>query len=460
MDRFSRSGANAIYIAEKLKKEGIIVYAVTQPTDASTASGSFQQNIQFIFSEYDNQLRREKTIGGMREMLLRGDWCCMAPLGYDIVKREGKRMLVINPKGKLIRKAFYWKAKEKITSEEVRKRLGTVGLKMSARKISWIFRNPFYCGLMSHNLLGGQVVKGNHERLISEDLFLEVNGLLANNPQGYRVGSDNEHYPLKRFLKCGQCGEFLRASKHNNIYYYYQCNTKGCGCSRKVEEVHKVFRSIIDGYTLNIDDDMRYLLREQMIATYNQLSEEGDQVRDNVTIELKEVNRKLDRLEERFILEEIKSDMYAKFEAKFKEERKELEQQLGRLGDKVSNLEECIDLALDFSSKLAATWDLSDCRGKQEIQDLLFPDGIYYTSKNNACRTEKVNEVFSCIARYQRVLGNGAGNTETGDDQNGRLVAPMAMESPQRSTSLGALAARTWSVQRDPMPHSKEAARL
>jgi len=35
---------------------------------------------------------------------------------------------------------------------------------------------------MAHNLLDGQVVKGNHERLISEELFLEVNGLLTNNP--------------------------------------------------------------------------------------------------------------------------------------------------------------------------------------------------------------------------------------------------------------------------------------
>jgi site-specific DNA recombinase len=49
VDRFSRSGANVIYIAEKLKKEGINVFAVSQPTDSTTASGSLQQNIRFIF---------------------------------------------------------------------------------------------------------------------------------------------------------------------------------------------------------------------------------------------------------------------------------------------------------------------------------------------------------------------------------------------------------------------------
>ena len=56
VDRFTRFGANAIYIADKLKREGITVFAVTQPTDSTTASGSLQQNIRFIFSQYDNQL--------------------------------------------------------------------------------------------------------------------------------------------------------------------------------------------------------------------------------------------------------------------------------------------------------------------------------------------------------------------------------------------------------------------
>jgi len=72
VDRFSRSGANAIYIAKQLKEQGISVHSVSQPTDATTASGSLQQNIQFIFSEYDNQLRREKCMAGVKEKLLSG----------------------------------------------------------------------------------------------------------------------------------------------------------------------------------------------------------------------------------------------------------------------------------------------------------------------------------------------------------------------------------------------------
>ena len=35
--------------------------SVSQPIDANTHSGSLQQNIQFIFSKYDNDLRKQKT---------------------------------------------------------------------------------------------------------------------------------------------------------------------------------------------------------------------------------------------------------------------------------------------------------------------------------------------------------------------------------------------------------------
>ncbi len=73
IDRFSRSGAEAISIASDLKKKGITILAVTQPADTTTSMGSFQQSIQFIFSHFDNEQRREKCIAGMREQLLKGN---------------------------------------------------------------------------------------------------------------------------------------------------------------------------------------------------------------------------------------------------------------------------------------------------------------------------------------------------------------------------------------------------
>lgn len=170
IDRFSRSGANAIYIAEQLKKEGITVFAVSQPTDTTTASGGLQQNIQFIFSEYDNQLRREKCMAGVKEKLLSGIWVSVPPIGYPIVRTGGKKSFVLNQQGKLIQKAFHWKA-EGLSIEEVKNRLAEKGLIMDSRRVSDCLKNPFYCGLIVHNALEGKVVEGIQEKAVSRELF-------------------------------------------------------------------------------------------------------------------------------------------------------------------------------------------------------------------------------------------------------------------------------------------------
>ena len=111
--------------------------------------------------------------------------------------------------------------------------------------------------------------------------------------------------------------------------------------------------------------------------------------------------------------------MFDKYAGKFRAEQRELEAELEKTGYRVSNLEQCVQNAINLSSKLATVWDLSDYKGKQELQFLLFPDGIYYNRKTEGCRTPKVNEVFSYISSLQRALGQ----KESGNP-NHRLDVP------------------------------------
>ncbi len=412
VDRFSRSGANAIYIAEQLKKQGIVVCSVTQPTDASTASGSLQQNIQFIFSEYENQQRREKCMAGVKEMLLRGEWPTAPPIGYDIIKTNGKRSIVLNKDGKLLKKAFYWKANEKVSSEEIIKRLAAQGLKISNQRMSAFFRNPFYCGLMVHTALEGQVIEGNHEKMISKEMFLEVNGLMAERKQGYQVNSEIDDVALKQFYKCQSCGRYLRGYKaYKNQKYYYKCNTKGCGCNRKAEELHRKFQNVISKYCFGVDEETMSLVREQIIVEYNRQNDQKDDTLKVIEEQLSAVDKKLERLEERYVLEEITQEMFQKFKAKFLDERAKIDEQKSKVGIRVSNLEECIDAAFRLAPKLALAWDYADYSDRHLLQFLVFPEGIYYDRKTDGCRTEKVNMALGYIAHAAMVLEeNNKGN--------------------------------------------------
>ncbi len=428
VDRFSRSGTNAMYITDQLKKQGIVVYAVTQPTDASTASGSLQQNIQFIFSEYDNQLRREKCMAGVKEKLLVGIWCTTPPMGYDIVKRDGKKEFVINKKGKLLGKGFQWKA-EGASNEEVRSRLAAHGLKLSNQRISDFLRNPFYCGLIVHNALEGRVVEGIQEKLVSREVFLRVNGILSQRHQGYSVKPENEIVPLKRFLKCADCGNYLRAYKaYKNQEYYYKCNTPGCKCNKRADSLHKTFQELIAGYTLDINEDYRQLLKTQTIATYNQLTQETCQKREGLEQQIEEIDKRIKRLRDRHAMEEIDREMYEEYKAKFLEERHAISEELAKQGNKVSNLEKCVDSIINYASKLASTWDSGGYAEKQKLQFSVFPEGILYNRKNDECRTPRVNEVFRQMTGLVRVLGEKENGNNTFDCTIPALVENTGVE--------------------------------
>jgi site-specific DNA recombinase len=407
LDRFSRTGGNAIYIAEQLEKQGIQLIAVTQPADTSTASGKLQQNIQFVFSEFDNAQRREKCVAGMRDSLLRGEWCVNVTTGYSIIRKDGVKSIVVNEQGKLIRRAFHWKA-EGMSTADIRRRLQAQGLKLYEQRLSQIFRNIFYCGLISHRLIGDRIVQGKHEAMISRELFLKVNGILSGNPQGYKTTLEHEEAPLKRFLKCDDCGRYLRAYRAwKNQKFYYRCNTPGCKCNHRSEYLHETFKDMLDDLTLPKVAGMEALLKAQMIATFNQRNKNHRDETERIRKQIAELNSKLQRLEERYIEEEIEKEMFYGYREKYRAELKNLEDVLAKTGVGVSNLEKLIEKAIDLYGKLSTVWSLGDYSTKQKLQFWVFPDGIRFNKKNGGCRTETINPVILQIAALARISSDG-----------------------------------------------------
>ncbi|QIH33527.1 recombinase family protein [Sphingobacterium sp. DR205] len=404
LERFSRND-NSIWLSSELRKLGIEIISVTQPIDTSNPSGQMQQKMLFLFGEFDNQLRKQKCRDGIKEMLLKGEWPSKPALGFDIIGKKKERRIIVNAKGKLIRQAFLWKANHGLTSEAIRERLAEKGLRISHQMLSKIFHNPFYCGLIVHNSLEGQIVEGKHEKMISQEVFLKVNGLLSQNAHGYTVNEENEHIPLKRFVLCEKCNQPLRGYlvKKKGLYYY-KCNTKHCCVNKSARDLNTQFESILSHFSLYPQSEMMELLKEQMTATFNQLTKESQEDYYLLEKEYKTLKDKIYRLEERFIEEEIDKELYQKFNAKYKVEKSELEAKLEKASNKVSNLDECIQAAIDFAVNMPSTWASSDYVTKQSIQNLIFPEGLYYSKNSDKCRTKRINFVFLYLAYSQQVI--------------------------------------------------------
>lgn len=149
-DRFSRSGTSAAFIADQLRQLGISLLAVAQPVDTSTAMGMLMQQLYFSMSHLDNHQRKERYTAGMLAMVRKGCWPGKAPMGYDLLKANGEQVIRPNKIGRLIRKAFHLKAEQGLSNTDIIKRLKAPGLSLLNQTLTKIFRNPFYCSLVTH----------------------------------------------------------------------------------------------------------------------------------------------------------------------------------------------------------------------------------------------------------------------------------------------------------------------
>lgn len=413
LERFSRND-NSIWLSSQLRKLGTEIISVTQPIDTSNPAGIMQQKMLFLFGEFDNQLRRQKCMAGVKEHLIQGEWVTAPPVGYDSVKVNKERKYVINETGLIIKKMFYWKAKERMPNIEIQKRLETLGFHFRLRRISEILSNPFYCGKMVHKALEGEIAEGKHEKLVSEAIFLQANNILAEKKLGLQTKKERPEIALKRFIRCSNCNQPMRGYIANGYDMpYYKCNTTGCKCNRNANLVNNQFAGMLEGFKLN--DAYMPLIQEQLLITFQEHNASLQENEQAIIRQLADMKAKLERLEERFIIEELTAELYQKYKAKFEAEIDEIEAQ--RAGNKIemSKLDDYIAFSLSCCVNLSKMWTSGDYTQRQELQKALFEDGIVYDRQKDECRSINDNEFIWEVAQLSKDLS-------TFDDQTKKKI--------------------------------------
>jgi hypothetical protein len=119
--------------------------------------------------------------------------------------------------------------------------------------------------------------------------------------------------------------------------------------------------------------------------------------------------KKIDKLEERFVNDEINETLYQKFREKYRLNIDQIESEYASCKNQLSNLEKAVDKCMRIALDLPSMWRNSTYIRKQRIQNLLFPEGINYSRKNDDYRTLKINLLFSVIP-YLTGLAKGKKN--------------------------------------------------
>ncbi len=292
-------------------------------------------------------------------------------------------------------------------------------MKLHKQLLTKIFANPFYCGILSHNLLNGQVLEGKHEKLIPKEIFLKVNNIRSKNST-WKHSKDFTEVPLKGFVKCGDCGtSFIGYLVKKKNLWYYRCNKNGCKCNRNTQIMHKSFLKRLD--QLTIPEKEIEPVKDEFIRFFNETEKENNDMVENLKESLKEVNRKIEAIEERFTLGEIEKDLYQKFIGKYKGEKREILEKLGNYETENLNLQKSVYLYGQLLAKLPYLWEKTDYKGKVDLQNIMFPSGLLFDRKNNDYRTEEINDV---VFHMKRIEGDTTGNIK-GDIDNFYQMSPL-----------------------------------
>ena len=93
-----------------------------------------------------------------------------------------------------------------------------------------------------------------------------------------------------------------------------------------------------------------------------------------------------------------------KFKQKYEKEINEIRSQTKESDFQLSNSKQLIEKALNICQNLSGMWVSADLQNKQQLQKIVFPEGLSYDLKRDTYRTSRMNELVCASACQSRVL--------------------------------------------------------
>jgi site-specific DNA recombinase len=316
--RFARSREDSIVFKTLLRKNGVRVVSINEPSDDTPTGKLFEAMIESLDEFYSANLGEEVT-RGMRESASRGFYIGnYTPYGYRKVKvsdgiKERPKLVPDEHEAPIVARMFN-EVLEGKGLKEILKGLNREGI-AGPRGREWIKTTVH--GILTNEVYTGTLVWGRHSvrglapirvenawrAIVSRETFDNVQSLLKSRAPSYlhpkRTAS---HFLLSGIAKCGYCGKALVGhDAKNGQFSYYVCGTllkKGAGsCPARYINGKDFENAVVDKIKEHIltEENLKELVRlvnEEMDTA----SVEYQERLDIVLVELEDTNHRLARL--------------------------------------------------------------------------------------------------------------------------------------------------------------------
>ena len=394
LDRLARNLYDQLELMKHFSQLNIRVLSATENNEKSS-EGNLSRNMIGCFSQYENDVKSERTINGMKQAVKEGRWCWPAPIGYSNAKDKAEKpILMQNEDSKYIEEAFLLAEKGIYKQTEIVKKLKKKGFKrINNSLLNRILRNPIYCGLIKTNWFP-DLIQSHHKPIISQEVFNKVQVILdGKKPRITPKKRNNPDFPLRNFIYCDNCGGKLTGSwskGRSKKYPYYHCRTKGCTLYVRKEIIEEEFYHCLK--ELQPKKEIMKLFKEIVLDVWKKRKEEYFKEIKRLEKELKELKNKKERIKELVIKGTFDDKDYKEESQKANNDILVKQIELNEYKIDLDDSEICINFCKHFISNIADLWRNADLDLKQRFQKLIFPEKLLY--KKGEFRTTKIAFIF------------------------------------------------------------------
>lgn len=409
LDRVARNTDDYSYIRLLLKRYGVEIKSITEYFE-NTPAGRFMENIIVNVSQFDNDVRAERTKSGMEEAVREGRFVFLAPLGYDNVRSGGKSNIAPNSLAPVIQKTFEEVARYNAPLEDIRAKMikqgltGRTGKPIAKSQFYRILRTETYTGWISK--YGGRY-RGTYEPIITEELFARVQQILRKRTRrNYIYLHENPDFPLRRFIMA-ENGEKLTGcwcSGRNKRYPYYRLKRRGFSVRR--EYLENLFLRHLARYAFDETKlaTMKRYVREALVKE----TEDQTKQAETFTKQIRELKRRQQSVIDKNYSGIISDRMLG-------QQIEMLDGEIAKVETMLSNLDlrdegdfsKMADKASEFLKNPSKWWLEAPFETKLRIQWFAFPKGLVFCGKK--VRTGETAFLFKAKRAFSASLSqNGS----------------------------------------------------
>ncbi len=278
-DRLSRNAGDLGTLVDLMDKGKLLQIRTHGQSFTNNPNEKFLLMILCSQAKLENDNRGKNVKRGLRYLCEKGKRPGNPPLGYKLYRDSNnlsmKSQIITDPeRAPFIKKMFEYVAQSGLSGRQVNEYLYDEGLRTRKGKrvtlsmIYRIFKEHFYYGEFEYPEGSRNWYKGDHEPLITKELWQEANNRLKTYEKS-KWGSKVFYY--SKLFKCGSCGSGVcgedRINRFGKKYVYYKCTKYGGKkrCDEKYIREEKLIESIARMIEENKEKDVlisKKVLRE------------------------------------------------------------------------------------------------------------------------------------------------------------------------------------------------------